>query len=95
MGSQVGWGFDESTFIENRILAQSTVDCAAQTCGCGMWVDLAILVTLVEEGCNLIALFELGDLGSDFNNLTRAIRARNNGETESEWVCALLNKENC
>lgn len=51
-----------------------------------MWVDLAILVTLVEEGRDLVTLLELGNLGSDFHNFTRAIRARDNGETESEWV---------
>jgi hypothetical protein len=49
-------------------------------------------VALIEESCNLIALLEFNDLGSHFDDLTRAIRAWHYGQTESKWIHALWEK---
>jgi hypothetical protein len=57
-----------------------------------MCVDVAVLVALIEESCNLIALLELSDLGSHFDDFTSTIRPWHYGEPESKWVLALLRR---
>lgn len=87
--SQIAGSFDKTLLVENRILAESAVDSTAQTGGRGMWVNGAILVALVEESCDLIALLEFNDLGSYFEDFAGTVGSWDDGEVEGEGVCAL------
>lgn len=82
-------GFDKAIFVENTVLAQSTVDDTTQA-GLGSGdVDGTVLVTLVEQGSHLVTLLELRDLGSHFNHLTSTVGAGNDREVEGEGVHSL------
>ena len=87
---KVGGGADDAVLVEDAVLAEGTVENTAEAGGGAAVVDGTGLVVLVEEGDDLVAPLELGDLGANLEDLTGTIGAGNDGEVEGEGVHALF-----
>lgn len=88
---QVSRGADDAVFIEDTVLAQGAVNGTTETGGSSRGIDGAVLVLLIEECDHFIAFFELGDLGSDLDDLAGTIGAGNNGEIEGKGILSVVN----
>lgn len=86
---EVGGGADDAVLVEDAVLAESAVENTAEAGGGGALVDVAVLVELVEESGDLVALLPLGDLLADGDDLTGTIGGGNDGEVDGEGVQAL------
>lgn len=91
---QVGRGSDDAVLIKNTVLAQGSVDRTTETRRCCSGINGAVLVELVEEGNNLVALLELLDLGSDLDDFTGTVGAGDDREREREGVLSCLSRTN-
>jgi hypothetical protein len=87
---QVSRGAHDAVLIEHAVLAECTVDDTAQTGVRCVEIDRTVLVGLVEEGDDLISLFELGDFGARFEDFARAVGGRDDGDVEGEGVFSLF-----
>lgn len=84
---------DETLLVEDTVLAQCTVNSAAEAGREGGSVEGASNVGLVEEGYDTVALLESCDAATDGLDDTSAIRAGNNTVLRGEGVLALGNDE--
>jgi hypothetical protein len=59
-------------------LAKGTVDHTADPTRSRTGIDISILMRLVKESNDLIALLELGHLSTDFHHFSSTVRVRDN-----------------
>lgn len=86
---EVRRGADEAGLGESAVWAQCALQHTAQGSADGLGCELTVLVALVEESHDLVALLPLCDARSDLDDLTGAVRGGHDGEIEGKGVLAL------
>jgi hypothetical protein len=89
---QVGRRADEAHLVEGAVGTQRALQAAAQGGGDGLGPELAVLVALVEERDDLVALLPLRDARADLDDLAGTVRGGYLGELDGEGVHALCLK---
>lgn len=93
-----GCGFDcikvlggkgKTLLVEGTVLAQGAIVNTTKTGLGGLEINFAVEMSLVEQSDDLIALLESRNLGTDLDDSSCTIRARDNREIEWEGVFSL------
>lgn len=77
---------DQAIFVENTVLAQSTIKDTTETGFGAPRVDRTVLVVLIEQGHHLVAFLELGHFRPDLDDLAGTIGTGDNGQIEREGI---------
>lgn len=82
-------GLDQTLFAENAELAKGAIDRTPQPRLRRGDINIAVLVTLVKNCGDQVALLELGDFGANLDDLAGAVRGGDHRESAREGIFAL------